>query len=112
MHNILLLLRRMIKILRNALIDISQGQFIGTTIKTRYSEAGAHSVASTDYAVFPYIFKDLIRPEDVLVDVGCRKGRVILWWLKQGYKNEIIGIDIDKQVVQETGERFQKFNNV
>ena len=38
-----------------------------------------------------------IRPDDVLVDVGSGKGRVLNFWLQKGLRNRIVGIEIDER---------------
>ena len=53
-----------------------------------------------------------IKDSDVLVDVGCGKGRVINWWLKQGHQNRIIGIELDETIAEMTRKRFQRYKNV
>jgi SAM-dependent methyltransferase len=97
------------------LFDIlSCGAYLGKTYETKYKQIGAQRVGSTGVWVLSYIFNKIyqIGPEEVLVDVGCGKGRVILWWLKKGYKNKIYGIEIDEKTAAETQARFSKYANV
>ena len=51
-------------------------------------------------------------PQDVLVDVGCGKGRVINWWLDQGLRNRMVGLEIDPAVASATARRLSAFGNV
>ena len=51
-------------------------------------------------------------PRDVLVDVGCGKGRVINWWLSQGLRNRMVGIELDPEVASATARRLRRFPNV
>ena len=75
-------------------IDLRYGGYFGGKIKSRYAHLGAHDTASGHYSVLSCIFRKYkIKDSDVLVDVGCGKGRVINWWLKQGHQNRIIGMD-------------------
>jgi hypothetical protein len=53
-----------------------------------------------------------ITPDDVLVDVGCGKGRVINFWLHRGCRNRIIGIDLREDVARRTAARLSRFPNV
>jgi hypothetical protein len=62
--------------------------------------------------VLPHIFADRIHDDDVLVDVGCGKGRVINWWLSLGLRNRIVGIELDPEVASATEKRLRKFDNV
>ncbi len=74
---------------------------------------GAEQTQSTDYAVLPKVFQLVnIHPSDVLVDVGCGQGRVILWWLRHGFRNRIIGVELNPEVAEEAQHRFRRYPNV
>ncbi|MFC1807278.1 rRNA adenine N-6-methyltransferase family protein [Candidatus Omnitrophota bacterium] len=100
--------------LRNFYLDYKYQRRIIIDWKRGASPAPEYHHASPTHSfVLPYIFKDLnIRPDDVLVDLGCGRGRVINWWLDQGLRNKIIGVEIDTSIAQETGERLARFKNV
>jgi hypothetical protein len=104
-------IRRLIK---NFLLDIKYGgKFLGGNISTKYSESGAYSTANSDYPVLDIIFGSLtIHESDILVDVGCGKGRVINWWLDNFPKNKIYGIELDPEIAQKTRIRLKRFQNV
>ncbi len=55
---------------------------------------------------------DRIKPSDILVDIGCGKGRVINWWLQHGYRKRIVGIELDDQIAAETCKRLNRHKNV
>jgi precorrin-6B methylase 2 len=59
-----------------------------------------------------HIFVGRIEPNDVLVDVGCGKGRVTNWWLSQGLRNRMVGIELDPDVASATEKRLRRFSNV
>lgn len=103
---------RLRKMARNLLFDLRHGALIGVMIDTRFPDQGARETSSTDYAVLPILFDGLIQPADVLVDVGCGRGRVILWWLDQGLRNKIVGIELDPEVADYARERTKKSRNV
>ncbi len=84
------------------------GAFLGGTVKTPYADLGIHDSASTDYGALPQIFENAISPSDVLVDIGCGKGRVINWWLSRGYTNRMVGLEIDSEVARQTADRLRK----
>jgi hypothetical protein len=74
---------------------------------------GANDVYHTKYSVLPIIFKLVpIKDMDVLVDVGCGKGRIINFWLSKKLKNKIIGLELDKRVAHQTSLQFTKKKNV
>lgn len=104
---------RSIRIARNALIDIrSGGGLLSGRIRTRYAHLGAEDTVNTDYIALQHIFENRIKPADVLVDVGCGKGRVIQWWLSRGYRNRIIGLELDEEIANKTRQRLRRHKNV
>lgn len=105
-------LQRSQRLVHNALLDLRYGAFLGGTRKTPYSNLGIADTANTDYAALPWIFQGIVQPTDVLVDIGCGKGRVINWWLDQGLRNQIVGIEIDETVARKTQRRLRRYGNV
>lgn len=90
------------------------GKFLGhKAIKTRYAHIGAHNIANSGYAELEKYFAQLdVTNSDVLVDIGCGKGRVINFWLQKYPSNQIIGIEIDPDVAAFTSNRLSKYSNV
>jgi SAM-dependent methyltransferase len=89
------------------------GAWTGGVIKTSYKEQGANNTESIHYGVLRHLFRQIpVRPEDVLVDVGCGKGRVVGWWVTAGYRNQIIGVELDPRVATATAARFAGVSNV
>jgi len=89
------------------------GGWTGGVIPTAYKVHGAHNTESVRYTLLWRMFEQVaIAPDDVLVDVGCGKGRVIGWWLFQGFRNRIIGIELDPRVATVTAARFAGVSNV
>lgn len=81
--------------------------------KTRFKQLGANDVYHTDYSAMSLIFNHVkIKPQDVLVDVGCGKGRVINYWLSQGYQNKMIGLELDPEVAAQTARQFAQRDQV
>ncbi len=103
---------RVISRIRSKILDYKySGGSLGGLIKPTLE--GAHYTSSTDYAILADVFKRItIKKSDVLVDVGCGKGRVIFWWLKSGYLNKIYGIELNPEVANETNKRLTKYENV
>lgn len=96
----------------NAVLDfIYTGNYLDKVIpRTRKN---SYQTESTNYFLLKRIFKNIeIKPQDVLLDVGCGHGRVITWWLQQGLKNKIYGIELNKSVADEAAKRFENYNNV
>jgi SAM-dependent methyltransferase len=107
------LARRAPKTLRNALIDLRYGGFLGGTTRTRYAALGAFDTANSDYTDLPALFSAAHPTDgDVLVDVGCGKGRAVNWLLGHYPANEIIGIEIDPEICAHTARRLRRHKRV
>jgi hypothetical protein len=103
---------KLLRLARNLAFDLRYGAFLGGVIPTRYVHAGAVNVANSDYGVLPYLFDQLIEEDDVLVDVGCGKGRVLNWWLRFYPRNRIVGIELDSEVAEKTRHRLRRHSQV
>jgi 16S rRNA A1518/A1519 N6-dimethyltransferase RsmA/KsgA/DIM1 with predicted DNA glycosylase/AP lyase activity len=53
-----------------------------------------------------------IGPDDVLVDVGCGKGRVLNHWLEMGLDNRLVGIELDRRFAGFAARRLSAYPNV
>lgn len=96
--------------LQNLVGDLRDGCFCGGIIQSRFKEKGAYQTQHTDYRSLEEVFfnNDLgISPDDVLVDVGCGKGRVISFWLRRKLGAKYIGIELDPEVAAISAERFK-----
>lgn len=98
--------------METAFLDLRFGGLLRGVKLTPYSESGAYATANTSYETVRKLFRGRVRPSDVLVDVGCGKGRVINAWLREGYTNRMIGVDLDADVAAETRARLERFRNV
>jgi SAM-dependent methyltransferase len=104
-----------IRPLHNFLVDRAWGGPCGGIKHSPFAHLGAYATQSMDYAQLSYLFSrnDLpIRESDVLVDVGCGKGRVLNYWLGRGVRNRMIGIELDEAVAAATRRRLARFANV
>ena len=76
---------------------------------------GANGTASLDYEQLALLFTPSrvpIGPSDVLVDIGCGKGRVLNFWLREGHRNRMIGIELNEKVAIPTRDRLRPYPNV
>jgi hypothetical protein len=97
----------------NVAYDLRFGEILHGDIPTRFSELGAERSSNISYYALWLIFKgESIAPEDVLVDVGCGKGRMINWWLSRRLRNQIVGLEIDPEIAAHTRHRLRKYRNV
>ncbi|MEI6579577.1 MAG: methyltransferase domain-containing protein [Eubacteriales bacterium] len=82
-------------------------------IESKHQDQGANETQSTDYRVLKNIFNDYkLTDSDVFVDVGCGQGRVISYLIYKKSKCRFIGIELDKEVMEYTQNRFKDFDNV
>lgn len=103
----------MFRVLRNAFLDFRYGgKFLGGTRDTRFAAAGAFGTGNTDYGEMPLLLGNVVEEDDVVVDVGCGRGRVFNWLLSRGYSNEMIGVELDPDVAEDCRRRLRRFRNV
>jgi SAM-dependent methyltransferase len=102
--------------IRNYWFDRRYGGWLGGAFPTSYGRLGMYGTSSADYSMLPKLFNErngtAIKPDDVLVDIGCGRGRVLNWWLSLGYGNKIVGIELEEQWVAEVRARLARFPNV
>jgi hypothetical protein len=101
---------------RNYLIDRRYGGWCGGTFQTSFSRVGNYGTSSADYSMLPKLFDErngvVVSSADVLVDVGCGRGRVINWWLSLGLGNKIVGIEMEERFAAEAEARLAPYPNV
>ncbi len=113
LKNVYNLLSRVYKLIYNISIDFTYGHFLGGNIKSKFKNAGAYDTVNSSYFLLPKLFANTtITEKDVIVDIGCGKGRVINWLLAQGKRNKIIGIELDPDIAEETKKRLRQHKNV
>lgn len=99
--------------IRGAWID---WRFGGTTFvnePSRFKHVGAHLVQSLDYENCAATTRLIqVQPDDVLVDVGCATGRMLNWWLACGFRNRMIGVELDPEIAEKTRRRLSPQKNV
>jgi hypothetical protein len=101
---------------RNYLTDRRYGGFAGGTQDTGGIEEGMHPFSPVDYYQLDRIFTAAngleVGPDDVLVDIGSGKGRVINFWLGLGHGNRVYGLELDEQLAEKTRRRLAPWPNV
>lgn len=98
----------------NTFLDIwYSGRSLKGNQRSSYKHLGANDTYHTSYSAMPLIFKQAaISKNDVLVDVGCGKGRVINFWLSRRLKNKIIGLELDPIIAEKAANQFSRWKNV
>jgi hypothetical protein len=72
------LVGRAIRLTRNVLFDLRYGGFLGGSHTSPYAALGIYIAVNTDYRALRLIFEERLKDSNVLVDMGCGKGRVII----------------------------------
>ncbi len=107
------LARRAPVMLQAALRDLRYGRPLGGTVRTRYAHLGAFHSTNTPYDQIARLFAELEPgPSDVIVDVGCGKGRSLNWLLGRFPGNSIVGIELDPELCAATAKRLRRYRNV
>jgi SAM-dependent methyltransferase len=106
-------IRRAPTMLRSALRDLRHGRPLGGTVRTRYEHMGAYHATNSPYEDLDRMFAPVeIGPEDVIVDVGCGKGRSLNWLVEHFPQNQIVGIELDPEICAATAKRLRRRKNV
>lgn len=96
-------------------IDLRYGRPIGGAAKPKpqvYAELGAYGFTNTGYGLLAEMFEGHIAPDDILVDVGSGRGRVLNFWLHAGHRAPIFGLELDVQYARESARRLRGWPNV
>ena len=99
--------------LRSALRDLRYGRPLGGTVRTRFEHLGAFHSTNSPYEALDVLFAGVdVGPDDVVIDVGCGKGRSLNWLLDRYPRNRIYGIELDPEICAGTARRLRRHANV
>jgi hypothetical protein len=94
--------------LRTAWLDYRYGGYIG-----RREDQSSSYLCDCPYRVIESAMSGVdVTPDDVLVDIGCGRGRVFNWWLSRGWENRMIGIELDAEIAARTRRRLHGYPNI
>lgn len=99
--------------LQTFLLDIKYGKYLESQIFNGDPARGWFGSQNSHYKSLSIIFsKIMIRTDDVIVDIGCGKGRVFNWFLNQDIKNKLIGIEVDTDIAKATRKRLRRYERI
>src|SRR5258708_6907016 len=104
-----------IRTLRNLWIDmLTQRAFLGGGAPSIDGYQMVLSTSNSGYEQLELIFFNYysIRERDVIVDVGCGKGRVFSYLLYRGAKNKMIGYEINDIIGNKTKQNLSRYKNI
>jgi SAM-dependent methyltransferase len=106
---------RILSRFRNKLIqayfDIRVGVYTGGIQGSRYAASGANDTVSTDLRIIPALLDQALSEGDVFVDVGCGRGRVLHWVLRDERASAVYGIELDKRVAAIAARSLDNYLN-
>ena len=90
---------------RNAVLDLRWG----APLAGGWRRPGVGSVAheNSDHVALRRIFRHRVRQRDVLVDIGCGRGRVLNHWLSYHPGHRMVGIEMDTELAARTAHRLR-----
>lgn len=98
---------RTTRMIRNVITDARLGGFFAGEFLRQDDSAESSYRGNSDHSAIRQIFEGRVRPDDVLVDVGCGPGRVIASWLDAYPANRIVGIELNPTVAARAARRFR-----
>ena len=101
-----------VRLFQDSIVDKRFGGETGTYVTTKLGHLGAYDCGTCHYFAMFRVFKNAVRPDDVLVDVGCGLGRAINTWLWMGCKNRIVGLELDEEIAEASRSRLRPYQNV
>lgn len=105
------------RLLKNIYMDLRHGgKFLGgnVVVLSEFAQKGYYYTESTEYTDLEFIFKVKyqVQPNDILVDIGCGKGRVLNSWLHLGLKNKLYGIEVNPSLALMNEKRLKKYKQI
>lgn len=106
--------KRVFQVIKNAFLDLKfGGKYLGVSIQNYNDEKGYINTGSSEYSCLENLFSRVdINENDIIVDLGCGKGRVINWFLNKKIKNRILGIEVYPEIAAFTRNRLKKYKQV
>jgi len=100
--------------LRTFFLDIKYGgAYLGRRISNGNFARGWWGSLNSNYDDLAAMFSKIaIKKDDILVDIGCGKGRVFNFFLHRGFKNKFIGIEVDPVIAKLAKKRLHKYSQI
>ena len=106
--------KRIFQVIKNAFLDLKfGGKYLGISLQNFNEEKGYINTGSSEYTCLDILFSKVdITEHDIIIDLGCGKGRVINWFLNKNIKNKILGIEVHPEIAYFTSNRLKKYKQV
>lgn len=105
---------KLLVLLRTFFIDFRYGmRYLGISLNNENKKLGFVYTGSTEYSALNVMFSQIeLNSNDVIVDVGCGKGRTFNWLLYKKVTNKLIGIEVDHDVAKFTKKRLSNYPQI
>lgn len=81
--------------------------------ESSFSHIGCYPTQSIEYQELSHIFdRVFLSSSDVIMDVGCGKGRLFNYLLQRGFEGKMIGVEIDEEVASFVAKRLKRYDNI
>lgn len=108
------IIRTPFQTLENLYLDFRYGgkSLEGEKLSPFYSQGCFHT-QNTEYEELKHLFSGLeLKDSDVIMDVGCGRGRFFNYLLSQHFKGSLYGVEIDPEIASFTKKRLKRYSNV
>lgn len=100
--------------LENFYLDLRYGRKLLDDEKySPFYEQGCFHTQNTEYEEFKKIFNFWpLKDSDVIMDIGCGRGRTFNYLLSRKFKGLLYGVEIDPEIASFTKERLKSYPNI
>jgi hypothetical protein len=108
-----LLKKNIIRRTKSAAIDLRYGALLNSSwIAPAVEGSDIYGAQNSGYHVLNSLLKPQVRDNDILADIGCGKGRVLNWWLRNFGTRKAYGIEIDRAIAETTRARLRRYTSI
>jgi hypothetical protein len=99
--------------LRTPWLDLRFGGYVGGRRPSRFGHLQSTDVHNIGYRGVDHALDGVpLSSRDVLVDVGCGRGRVLNYWLARDLSARLVGVELDPEIAARTRRRLGRFSQV
>ncbi len=106
--------RTPLQALENIYLDLRYGRkSLDDEKYSPFYEQGCFHTQSTEYEELKKVFNFFpLKDSDVIMDIGCGRGRVFNYLLSRKFKGQLYGVEIDPEIASFTEKRLKPYSNV
>lgn len=106
--------KRIFWLMLSFILDVKYGgRSLRKSLNNGDTQLGYCYTGNSSYEALRQIFSKVqLHKDDVIIDIGCGKGRMFNWLLHKKIKNKLVGIEVDVQVAEFTRRRLSAYPQV